>query len=339
MASSSLLPCIACALLALLQTGPAAPSMDEVKTRLQVYERRTASGRPDAEALAAVARMVVARALDSRRFDVWSQACLSGLAPETAQCQPRLLGALRQAAAPLADRSAAGAALARRGDKGATAEYFALVKDLPAKDLATIAPDLRALPEAQATPLLLRLLESPDSAHQIAACKVLGAIDTAQVRQALQAAVEKAAPGQDAWRNCMVARARLREPDSMLMISGYSRDMRQADLLDAATVMLEVGNEQGDYLLRKLTREAPGIVRLRAAEQITKTDAAYAARFVEGGLEDPDARVRAEALVLEKLLDREPSAKVRAGLVEADELVQLRAAEAILAWAARHPSR
>jgi hypothetical protein len=44
-------------------------------------------------------------------------------------------------------------------------------------------------------------------------------------------------------------------------------------------------------------------------------------------------------LVLERQLNRSPSADVRAALTDSHELVQLRAAEAILDWAARERKR
>ncbi len=315
------------------------PTMDEVNTRLKEYERQVDQGKDNPASLAAVARMVVARAMNSRRFEIWSDVCLSGFAPEGGDCQARLQSVLRNRTAPLPERSAAGAALARRGDKAAVREFLDLVKGLPADQLADIAPDLRALPDAEATPLLLRVLHSPDAADQATACRVLGAIDTPEVRNELRAAVDRATPGQSTWNTCMVARARLGEPDSTIAISGYSRGMQGEDLLDASMAMLEIGNEQGDFLLRKLTREAPGVVRLKAAGQLVATDPGYAAKFAGIGLGDPDPKVRAEALVLERRLHRAPARSVRSKLIDPDGLVQTRAAEAILDWLTRRNGR
>ena len=168
---------------------------------------------------------------------------------------------------------------------------------------------------------------------------MLGTIDTTEVRGELRAAVDRAMPGLSTWNTCMVARARLREPDSTIAISGFSRSMQGGDLLDAAMAMLEIGNEQGDFLLRKLTREAPGIVRVKAAEQLVGTDPAYATKFADIGMGDSDPAVRAEALILERRLHRAPSRVVRSKLVDADGLVQLRAAAAILDWITLPKSR
>ena len=98
--------------------------------------------------------------------------------------------------------------------------------------------------------------------------------------------------------------------------------------------MLETGNDQGTFLLRRLTREATGVTQVRAAGYLAAHDAEAAGKVVDVKIADPQPAVRAEALVVERRLKRIPSSTVRARLVDSDALVQLRAGEAILEWAA-----
>jgi hypothetical protein len=173
----------------------------------------------------------------------------------------------------------------------------------------------------------------------MAACRVLGRYDRPDVYRAPEDAVGNAQGGSPVWSVCTVARARLRVPDALLKLNGAIRSLEGPDLLDAVRVMVDTGHEQADFLLRKVTREAPPVVRLQAAQYIVPSDAEYASGFAVRGLQDDNPKVRAQALVLERALARAPAAPVRYALTDADDLVQLRAAEAILAWADRLKNR
>jgi hypothetical protein len=186
---------------------------------------------------------------------------------------------------------------------------------------------------------LRKLLASTLVPEMVAACRTLGTIDTPEVRSALKEVVTQAPPSTDVWNACMVARARLKEPESVSTMSGYTHYMSGEPLLDAAEVMLLVGNEQGIDVLKKVTREASPIIQLRAAARLTSTDREYVARILEPRLHDVNAAVRAQALVVERRLSRTPTARVRSMLVDHDELVQLRAAETLLDWVTRESSR
>src|SRR5205823_1693563 len=98
---------------------PAAPppAMADIRAKLAAYEKQAqASGRPDPQALAAIARLSVDRARRSTRFAEWSEACASPVEGNTAGCRAKLRAVLDNAKEPIARRAAAGAALVRRGD-------------------------------------------------------------------------------------------------------------------------------------------------------------------------------------------------------------------------------
>jgi HEAT repeat protein len=320
---------------------PATPqtTLQEIRTRLEAEEKRTPADQPDPAIFGEIARLVFDRAAQSRSFPVWSEGCASKFAVERQDCTVRLWSVLKNTSAIVKDRATAGAALVNRKEPEATAALHGLVKGLDPRQLAQVARVLRALPDAQSVPLLAGLLSSPTPTDQVAACRVLGTIASVDVRPELQKAVAQAPPGTDVWNACMVARARLGEPDSVNTISGYTHYMSGDALLDAAEAMVTVGNEQGIDVLKKVGREASPMVQLAALEQLAGAESEYAARFAEPKLQDANRAVRAKALVVERRLNRTPSASIRAMLLDKDELVQLRAAEVVLDWAARQKSR
>ena len=318
--------------LLLAQASPSVESVQlELKQRLSDFEKR-----PDKtpEMLRAIALLALDSNLRSTNFDVWVEGCASPLVPATSTCQERLWSTVKRPAAPAEQRVRAAATLVRRGDKDAVASLTTIVANLTPRDLAPVADVLRLLPAPTAVPLLRKLLGSARSEDQIVACRVMGHFDTVEAKEALRTVVTNAPPGLQPWNTCMVARARLKEPDAMLKLAGFSRAMEGEDLLDAADAMLDNGNDQGTFLLRRLTREAPGVIQLRAAEVLAAADPDAAAKVVDAKLDDPDPAVRAQALVTELRLKRTPSERVRGKLLDSDPIVQLRAAEALLQWAA-----
>ena len=330
----------ALSLLAALLLPQLSPSTEtirqELKRRLSDYE----SGNDrSAAALRPIAQLAVDAALSSTAFDVWVEGCASTYAPATASCDDRLRALVKKPGAPAAQRARAAAVLARVGrdtaDKNdALSALSAILAKMTTSELVPVVGSLRLLPAKTAVPVLLRLLGSAPVGDKVAACRTLGHFDTVEVRDALQSVVAASGPGLQPWNTCMVARARLREPDSVLKLAGFSRALEGEDLLDAANAMLETGNDQGTFLLRRLTREATGVTQVRAAGYLAAHDAEAAGKLVDVKLADPQPAVRAEALVVERRLKRIPSSTVRARLVDSDALVQLRAGEAILEWAA-----
>jgi hypothetical protein len=322
-------------LAALLQAG--APDsrtsplqlLHQIKARLAEYED---SNRREPASLRPIAQLAIRSAEESQPFEVWREVCASPYRPNAASCHERLWGVLNNARASLADRASAAVALADGGDPQSAPALFKLLSGATNRDLAQVVPTLRILSDQEATALLLRLLTSDVAGGQVAACRALGHIDTAEVRNALAEAVRQALPGLHTWNACMVARARLKEPDSVNTISGYSRYMSGDELLDASRAMVELNNEHAVFLLRRVTREAGGLEQIAAAELLAATDPAYAATVIDRKLKDQSAGVRARALVAERRLGREPSATVRSLLVDTDALVRLRAAEVILSW-------
>jgi len=308
------------------QVSPENPRQ-ELKRRLAAYAARD---QKDPAALRPIAQLALEAVATAPTFEVWIEACSSPYVPERSGCRDALWRTLKQQDAPLLQRVRSGAALIRRGDKSAVSLVAQLVPKLTNRELASVASAVALLPASTAAPVLLRLLGSQEVADKTAACRALGAVDIAEVRAALQSVVAQSPPSLQPWNACQVARARLKEPDSMATISGYSRYMEGEDLLHAANVMLDIGNEQGVFLLRRLTRDAPSIVQLRAAERLAATDPDAAARIVDAKINDPDPRVRAHALVVERELKR-PSDAALSKLLDKDELVQVRAAEAVLA--------
>src|SRR5689334_22407688 len=99
--------------------------------------------------------------------------------------------------------------------------------------------------------------------------------------------------------------------------------------------MADLGNENVIYVLQRIAHEGRPLSQMEAAARLADKDPAFAARLVDGRLADPDLEVRAAALVAERRLKRAPSAAVRKLLIDPAEIVQVRAAEAVLDWVAR----
>jgi HEAT repeat protein len=318
----------------------AQPAPPDIRARLAAYEKQVQlTGRADPAALEAIGRLVLDRAKQSSKFPVWSEACASALVGVGGDCSTRLWVVLKSSARPLSMRAEAAAALIERGDTGAPAALFDAIRNLGAAQLAPLAPIIRLMPESRAVPLLIRVLESPAAADQVVGCRALGTIDAADVRGALAKAVASNAPGTEAWSVCMVARARLREPDAVTTLWGYGQELEGEDLLDAAKAMLDVGDDRGVDFLKLLTRRGSSQVQVAAAERLVDLDAETANRVADAKLHDPEPQVRAAALVVARRLKRVPSADIRGMLLDTAELVQLRAAELVMDWAKGAQSR
>jgi hypothetical protein len=127
----------------------------------------------------------------------------------------------------------------------------------------------------------------------------------------------------------------LNEPDAVVSLLGLSSHLEGRALLDAADTMLSLNDDRGLDLARKITRLSGGVVQIQAAERLAHTDPAYVTKLADAKLDDPDPAVSSAVLVLEQRLSRAPGSAVRARLIDSDETVRLRAAEAVLAWVDR----
>jgi hypothetical protein len=328
-----------CVLLSIVQSAaPARPIQDsasEIRALLTAYEKRDVALPPDPESLGKIARMVMAKTARSQGFPVWSEECASRFVTDKAACDAKLQRVLDDKTKPIATRTAAGAVLAKHGDAKAADAVFVLLKSVRTTELVRLMPIVRQLPRKDAEALLLNMLASTVDAEKVAACRALGAFDSPAVREALKKTVTDALPGLEVWNACTLARVQLNEPDTVGAINGVSHDMTADGLLYAADVMIATGNEQVIHILQKVAREGTPIARMEAADRLADLDPRLAAQIVDSGLGHADPAVRARALVVEKRLKRDPSAMVRKLLVDPDEIVQLRAAEAVLAWVAR----
>ena len=318
--------------------GPVRQSQDptaDIKASLTAYEKRDPSLPPDPEALGKIARMVMAKAVRSQTFRVWSEECASTFVTDRAACDTKLQRVLDDMAKPVPMRAGAGAILMKHKVAKADDRVFLLLKPLSPAQLTPLVGIVRQLPPDRAVPLLLRLLGSPADADKIAACRELGAFDTAQVREALKKSVTEAPPGLDVWKACTLARVRLQEPDTVGTINGITHESGADALMDAVDVMSDLGNENVIYVLQRVAHEGRPVSQMEAAARLADKDPAFAARLVDGRLGDPDPEVRAAALVAERRLKRAPSAAVRKLLIDPAEIVQVRAAEAVLDWVVR----
>src|SRR4051812_877186 len=153
-----------------------------IRARLEAYEHRE---RSDAAELSAIARSVIEQARRSTKFPVWSEACASPLVADSADCGPRLWKVVRDPKQPVTMRAEAAAALTERRDPDAVAALAEILNPLDAARLAPLVPIIGLLPTARAVPLLTRLSESSQSAHQQAACRALGTFDVPESRAAL----------------------------------------------------------------------------------------------------------------------------------------------------------
>ncbi|HEU4687251.1 MAG TPA: hypothetical protein VFS23_02765 [Vicinamibacterales bacterium] len=313
---------------------PPRPTLDQIKSQLTDYEALAKKkGSPDPAALEKVARLSLDRAMGSPVANVWIEACRTAFAKGQASCDSRLWQLIGSVKAPVGQRVKAAAALTERGDKKAFELLLPAIKALDANTLAGIAGDLEALPESERAPLFVRMLQAEPAATREAACRAIGLDAPGEVRQAIGTAVNAIPPGTEPWFACVIAQARLREPDATWKLPGLSSAVQGRTLLDIADTMLALDDVRGLDVARKVTRQATGVVQTQAGQRLAETDPAYVGGLAEARLADPAPSVRAEALIIERKLGRAPYPAVRAALLDKDEIVQLRAAETVLAWA------
>ena len=318
-----------------VQDTPAAAA--KIRSRLAAYEVRLAAGRAETGELAAIAKDVLQSTAASRNAHAVIQTCSSSFfADET--CTAKLWEIARRTTAAFEERARAAAALARRGDKEAAGYLLQIVKPAPAARLAGVADALLTLPAERSVPLLEPLLQSKEPAAQTAACRILAKIDSAESRQAVRAFVAAAPRGTGPWHACMVASARLGDPEAHRMLRPLTHYMSGDDLVAAAEGLLPEDQDLAVSFLMQVTRESRGFPQLEAAERLAPFRPEIAADIMEYALASPEPELRAAALEVHRTLRLDPSKKVRDLLVDSNPLVQLRAGETVLAWEARRKS-
>lgn len=323
--------------LAASQRGPATPS---IPARLNAYEAHVAqTGHPDAEALASIARAVIEQGRRSRTFDTWSTACASTLVPDNEACGSRLHAVLDAADQTLTARAAAAAVLLERGDASGGVDLARILEKTATPKLTSLAPVIAKLPAGAAVPLLVRLARSGSEAAEEAACRALGGFDDPRSRAALRDIVSARPPGTRTWLVCMIARARLREPDTAGALWGYGHDLPVDDQTYVAQAMVEVGHDSAGTLLTDLTHRGSPLTKVEAALLLAPADPAAAGAVAGDAETDPDPKVRAAALDVERQLHRAPSATVRRLLVDPAAAVRLKAADVCLKWAVTERNR
>jgi hypothetical protein len=305
-------------------------------TRLASYEAAVAAtGKADPQALAAIATDVITVARRSPKFVVWSEACAATAVPDGQQCATRLRAVLNRPTERTATRAEAASALITRGDTLAASTLAAVLQTAPTASLAPLAAIVARMPAAQAVPLLVRLSRSTSASEQAMACRYAAAFDDPAVRRALSEVTSRNSPGSDAWLYCMLGRARLGEPDTRGAVWGYGHTLQGAGQIYAAQILLDLGDDSGVQMLTELTHRGAMRDRLSAAVLLIDRAPDAAIPVIDDAERDADPNLRADALDAERRLRRTPSIRVRAMLADTAELVQIRAAEVVLDWAAR----
>ena len=307
----------------------------EIRTRLSAYEQSVAANRANPEELASIAATVVKQVAASQTPDAVIQACRSEYGPKDADCGPKLWSIAKQQGLSTSQRISAASVLVSRKDPEAAAFLLELAKSVPPVQLARSAELLKGLPAERAVPLLAPLLKSGDAGAAAAGCRALAAIPGQASRQAIGAFLQTAPRGTGQWFACTIAAARLGDPEAGRTTGFITPYLAGEDLLDAGDVLLPADREQGVGLYLQATRESRGLTRLEAADRLVDYKPDVAAELARLALTSNDVQVTAGALELHRHLKGEPSLQVRLFLLAADPIVQLRAAEVILAWDAR----
>ena len=314
---------------------PPAPTLAELRNQLSAYEERAAVGRAEAADLVAIANAVLQRTLRSTNPHAVVHTCSSPFAPDADGCASKLWAIAKRPAVALEHRASAAAALAHRGDKDAASYLYGLVKGAKPAQLATGAFTLMALPSERAVPLLEAMLKSGDPAVQVAACRTLAQVDSGESRQVLSTYLAAAPKGTGPWFACTIAAGKLGDPEAQRTTRFITNHLGPDDLLAASEVLLVEDQELALSLLMQATRQSRGMPQLEAAERLAPHRPDIATDIMEHALSNGDPLMRAAALELHRTLQLEPSREVRGLLLDPNPLVQVRAAEAVLAWEAR----
>lgn len=323
-------------LAALLQSPAAAapPTAAQLRARLVAYERNAAANRPDPAELAAIATGVLQRATLSTNADAVVVACSSKVWTD-AGCSAKLWAIARRTTATLDTRAHASAALVALKDDAAAPFLYSLVKAAAPARLAAAAPTLKSLPARQSVPILAGMLGSKSPDAEVAACRTLAGIDAAESRQVISDYLSGAPPGTPSAYACILASAALGDPANVRMAGYITNHLSEDNLVAAAEVLMNVDRTRAISHFLQATRESRGLPRLDAAERLASLEPEAAQQVMEQSLADDRPEIRAAALELHRLMAREPSREVRNLLLDPNPIVQVRAAETVLAADAR----
>ena len=327
---------VAAAFAVLSQSISAPIATAELHARLKQYEARAAgTGHQVAAELAQIANAVLLTTAASNNADAVIHTCSSAFFKEAGNCATSLWQIAKRATAALAHRANAAKVLAARGDKQAKPYLLELVKSVPPDKLAASAAALLAIPAERAVPILAGMLQSGKPAAELSACRTLAQIDDAESGRVINAFLTSAPRGTPSWYACTIAAATLGDAEARRMTRFIHTYLADEDLIAAAEVLQSEDPELATSLLLQTTRQGNDFSRLDAADHLITMRPDLATDIMEFGLKSTDAMIRAAALELHRNLHAEPSRKVRALLLDPNPLVQLRAAETILAWETR----
>jgi hypothetical protein len=315
-----------------------AKPVEGARQRLAAYEQQVAAGKADPAILGAIAAAVLEGNAASTNPIAMTEACASDFAKH-ADCSVKLWALARRSNAPLVDRARAAAVLVRAKDKDAPQYVLDLAAKATRPQLVSIAPALAVLPPDASLPLLLPLLNSPDPAEMTTACRLMSDIDARETRQAIQAFLVTVPRGTQPWFACVLAAARLGDPEAQQTSRSITTYLGGLDLVAAADVVQSTDQELAVSLLLQATRQARGVVRLEAADRLVSLRPEVASNIVAETLRETDPELRAAALLVHRHLKIEPGPDVRALMLDSDAGVRLRAAEAVLDWVARQEDR
>jgi HEAT repeat protein len=244
-----------------------------------------------------------------------------------AECIEQLRRTATDPSKPPVAQLQAASALVQAGEAQAEALLVARAEALQRQDPLAATQALGSIRSDSVIPALARLLSEGDVHTQRAAAEALGRQSTAA------AAPLKALLRRDSHSlAALAARAalvRLGDRGEREAVVGLLPQLRGTDLLEPAAALLAVGDARGVGPLRDVANGPDEMLRLDAAAALRPYDAALADSVIDAGLRSPNAWVRAHAIEALRASGRAADAQLQQLLQDTNELVRLRAAEAL----------
>ena len=272
--------------------GVAGSSDASIAGRVDAYVSR---GGPPKE-LGAIASAVLDALRNSRAIEKQIPAC-SFKSPGDAPCAellPRIAGDDR---VPMVSRlRAAAALLLRQEDDSKPALFDRLAKGAVELDLTAALDAIVQLPAEKAVPPLIRVLDRGEEPAKIMAARALGNFSTNESIAALQTTGGSAPAGSPLWFAVTGSRARLGDPDALVLIGATHAHMTAPDLVSAGEAFLAASDPRAEPILMLAARTATGPEQLRAAALVREKVPELFSRLMVEGLQSQDADARLEAL-------------------------------------------
>jgi hypothetical protein len=314
------------------QNRDAPRATGEIAARLAAYERSVDAGSAAAAELEALARAVITHVANATQPEAVVLACSSSIWMAEG-CPAKLWTVARARTVDIDARVRAAAALVTAKEPAAADFLVTMVKPLAPSRLPPVARFITVLKPEQSVPLLEPMLQAHDQAAETAACRALGTIDSAESRHAIAAYLSSpsAIPGMPATYACVLASAALGDPGNERMAGFIANSLNGESLIAAAEILMRSDRERAISHLQQVTRESVGLPRYEAAERLASIRPDVAKPIVEQGIRETDGHLRAAALEVHRALKLPASREVRALMVDPNPVVDLRAAEAVLA--------